>query len=277
METEVITIRRLANLDEYSAAEQLQQDCWQSGPIEAVPSHLMLTMQYEAGLVLGAFTPPGRLVGFVLGFLGREGVRLKHCSHMAAVLPAYRRQNIAYRLKMAQRDFVRAEGLDLVTWTYDPLQFPNAMLNIARLGAISRVYKRNVYGLMRDELNGPLPTDRLYVRWEVTSARVAHCAATGTHVVAPVAEALLTEVSTDSAVPRLIGVRPIPDTDLVGIQIPRQLLQLRDLSVETALEWRLGIRDLFEAAFAAGFSVVNATPDPAVPDLLGRYTLKRET
>src|SRR5215213_2400899 len=148
-----ITIRPLTSLDEYAAAEQLQQDCWQSGPIEAVPSHLMLTMQNEGGLVLGAFTAEEHLIGFVLGFLGREGSQLKHCSHMAAVLPAYRRQHIAYRLKMAQRDFVLGQSLDLVTWTFDPLQFPNALLNIARLGAVSRTYKRNVYGLLRDELN----------------------------------------------------------------------------------------------------------------------------
>ncbi|HMA38199.1 MAG TPA: hypothetical protein VKY74_27370, partial [Chloroflexia bacterium] len=187
-----ITIRRLMTIEEYAAAEQLQQDCWQSGPIEALPTHLLVTLQNESGLVLGAFTPPGRLIGFVLGFLGREGDRLKHCSHMAAVHPDYRNQDIAYQLKMAQRAVILHSGLDLCTWTYDPLQCPNAILNIAKLGAISRVYKRNIYGEMHDGLNAALPTDRLYVRWEVQSPRVRHCAETGRRVDAPVADLLVT-------------------------------------------------------------------------------------
>ncbi len=52
-----ITIRRLATFEEYVACEELQQICWQTTPLEAVPAHLMLTLQQESGLVLGAFTP----------------------------------------------------------------------------------------------------------------------------------------------------------------------------------------------------------------------------
>ena len=80
-----ITIRRLSTFEEYIAAEELQQVCWQTDPIDAVPAHLLLTIQNEAGLVLGAFTPQGELIGFVFGFLGREGDVLKHCSHLSLI------------------------------------------------------------------------------------------------------------------------------------------------------------------------------------------------
>ena len=39
-----ITIRRLATFEEYTAAEELQQVCWQTDPIDAVPAHLLLTV-----------------------------------------------------------------------------------------------------------------------------------------------------------------------------------------------------------------------------------------
>ncbi|MDQ2807765.1 MAG: hypothetical protein M3Z04_12785 [Chloroflexota bacterium] len=269
-----ITIRRLATTAEYAAAEELQQVAWESGPIEAVPSHLMVTLQHEGGLVLGAFLPGGELVGFVLGFLGRDAAGLKHCSHMAATHPAYRGQDIAYRLKLAQRAILLDEGPAVCTWTYDPLLYPNATLNISKLGAISRVYRRSIYGLMRDGLNADLPTDRLSVRWEVTSTRAAQCAAGG-RIGAAGAATLLTEVAFDNGLPILAGPRPLPtDGAAVGIQIPRDFFAVKRSAPAAALAWRMTTRTLFEAAFAAGYTVVNFTPDGPG---LGRYTLARET
>lgn len=270
-----IAIRRLASTADYVAAEQLQQDCWQSGPIEAVPLHLMSTLQREGGLVLGAFTPAGRLVGFVLGFLGREDGGLKHCSHMAGVHPDYSNRNIAYRLKLAQREYLLADGLDLCTWTFDPLESRNATLNIAKLGAISRTYKRDIYGRMRDELNALLPTDRLYVRWEVNSPRVRECVATGRHVGAPVAALCATAVAIADDMPRLADALALPDAPTCGIQVPRAMQAVKRADPGAALAWRLGTRTLFETAFAAGYTVVNMSPDPTHPDVLARYTLVR--
>jgi chorismate synthase len=267
-----ISIRRLASTEDYVAAEELQQICWQSGPIEALPLHLMSTVQKEGGLVLGAFTPEGRLVGFLLGFLGREGARLKHCSHMAATHPAYSNRNIAYRMKQAQRAWMLAEGLDVCTWTFDPLESRNATLNIAKLGAVSRVYRRNIYGQMRDALNALLPTDRLVARWEVRGVRAEACAG-GARVSAPVAGAALTETRLDGPYPALAGARSVGGEALIGIQIPRDIQTIKREAPDMALDWRLGTRALFEAAFAAGYTVVNVTPDAGAPALLTRYTL----
>ncbi len=267
------TIRRLATTADYAAAEELQQLAWGSGPIEAVPSHLLVTLQHEGGLVLGAFLPTGELVGFVLGFLGRDEAGLKHCSHMAATHPAYRGHDIAYRLKLAQRTILLEEGMARCTWTYDPLLYPNATLNISKLGAISRIYRRNIYGLMRDDLNADLPTDRLYVTWAVASGRVAHCAGGG-RAQAPVADRLLTAVSWDGDLPMLAGTAPLPTTGTpVGIQIPRDVAALKRTAPAAALAWRMTTRTLFEAAFAGGYTVVNFTADGPG---LGRYTLARE-
>jgi predicted GNAT superfamily acetyltransferase len=273
-ETRDITIRRLANTDEYVAAEQLQQDCWQSGPIEAVPLHMMITLQKEGGLVLGAFTPEGRLVGFVLGFLGREGAGLKHCSHMAAVHPDYSNHNIAWRLKMAQREILLAEGLEVCTWTFDPLESRNATLNIAKLGAISRTYKRHIYGQMRDGLNALLPTDRLQVRWELNSGRVRQCAEMDRRVDAPVAAGALTQVAVRDGVPVLAGTQSGWEGRTIGIQIPREFQPIKREHPDVAMDWRMGTRALFEAAFAGGYTVVNVTADPDNPALLTRYTLQ---
>ena len=83
--------------------------------------------------------------------------RLKHCSHQLGVHPAYRNLGLGFLLKRFQWEFVRDQGIELITWTYDPLLSTNAYLNIARLGAVCNTYRRNEYGDLNDDLNAGLP------------------------------------------------------------------------------------------------------------------------
>lgn len=267
-------IRRLETFEEYLACEQLVQDAWGSGPEDAVPAHLQITIQGEAGLVLGAFTDQGRLVGFVLGFLSREGTRLKHHSHMAGVHPDFRDQNIAYRLKLAQRAWCIEQGLELMTWTYDPLEARNAALNIAKLGATTRTYKRNIYGQGLGPLNALLPTDRFQVGWELVSPQVIVATKTGRRVEAPIAKTLISQVDLHDGLPILCGSANLPTAiQPIGFQIPARMQALKREAPAEALAWRMGTRAFFEAAFAVGYQVVNLTADRELPELLALYTL----
>ena len=156
-----------------SIVEAAQRLIWPGSETEIVPAHLLLAVVHNGGLVIGAFVD--EMVGFVFGFLGSyptpDGPRLKHCSHMLGVLPPYQGQGIGFALKRAQWQMVRQQGLDRITWTYDPLLSRNAYLNIARLGAICNTYLREEYGEMRDDLNIGLPSDRFQVDWWVNSPR----------------------------------------------------------------------------------------------------------
>jgi hypothetical protein len=67
---------------------------------------------------------------------------------------------------------VRKQGLELITWTYDPLLSRNAHINISRLGAVCKTYLRSEYGDMQDGLNAGLPSDRFKVDWWLRSNRV---------------------------------------------------------------------------------------------------------
>ncbi|MGB8116543.1 MAG: GNAT family N-acetyltransferase, partial [Candidatus Sulfotelmatobacter sp.] len=55
---------------------------------------------------------------------------------------------------------------------YDPLEIKNAYLNIEKLGAISRRYNINQYGITSSPLQGGLPSDRLIAEWWLKSKRV---------------------------------------------------------------------------------------------------------
>jgi len=130
--TVALDIRLLHTAEEMSQVESLQQAVWPGADVEIVPAHLLLTAAHNGGLVAGAWAGE-RLAGFVFSFLGlheTESARcLKHCSHQLGVHPDFRSAGVGYALKTHQREHVLRQGLELITWTYDPLLARNAQLN----------------------------------------------------------------------------------------------------------------------------------------------------
>ena len=84
---------------------------------------------------------------------------------MLGVLPEYRNRGVGRMLKLRQREDALARGIELIEWTFDPLELKNAFFNIERLGAIVRRYVENQYGITASPLHGGLPTDRCYAEW----------------------------------------------------------------------------------------------------------------
>lgn len=255
-------IRDLRGQAEYRAAEQLQLAVWGSETMEVVPDHMLLTAHKYGGTVIGAFAS-GELVGFVFGFVGLEGGRPVHCSHLAAVLPEHRDAGLGRRLKLAQREAALAHGLDRIVWTYDPLQSRNAGLNIRKLGATCRTYVRELYGAMRDTLNAELPSDRFTVDWWIGSRHVARRLA-GERV------ASLAELRA-AGVPLLnppAGDAPLAPERVGGpagpralVAVPRDIDAVKAAGGGAALAWRMQTRAVFEGAFEAGYTVVDVLAD----------------
>lgn len=262
-----IHIRLISTYDEYMACEAVQRAVW--GEFGVVPHHMLLTVQRNGGVVLGAFdqrAPGAPLIGFVFGFLGRSADgRLKHASHMAAVLPAYRDARIGASLKWAQREHVLAQGLDLMTWTFDPLISRNASLNIHKLGGICRSYIRNIYGPEPEDPAGELPSDRFLVEWWLTAERVTARAAgapapTDLRALAPLANPDPCEPSDEPTGERFV------------LQVPADIDALRAVDMPLARAWRYQVRALAEAAFAAGYVVTDFARDGEV----GLYLFERQ-
>lgn len=263
-------IRTLDSVEDVHAVEKLQREVWPGSETDVVPGHLLLTIEHNGGLLLGAFVDE-KLVGFVLGFLGVDTAspdrvamaRLKHSSHMLGVHPDYRDRGIGVALKLAQRRQLLAQGVRLATWTYDPLQSRNAHLNIRRLGALCRRYIPNAYGEMRDDLNQGLPSDRFEVEWWVTSSRVetrvertrppldlANFLAAGAEKVNP---ASLDEQD----LPRPSETPASLDGNLLLVEIPPDFDRIKQQDIDLAYAWRQHTRDIFQSAFEAGYIVTD--------------------
>jgi predicted GNAT superfamily acetyltransferase len=166
-----IEIRHLTALDQFERCVVLQLEVWGYSDGDLIPRRVFLVAKRIGGQVVGAFDGD-TIIGFAMGLPGyRNGMSYIH-SHMLAVLPEYRNAGLGRRLKLAQREDALARGIELMEWTYDPLEIKNAHLNIARLGAISRRYQPDFYGPSSSPLQGGLPTDRLYAEWWLRSPRV---------------------------------------------------------------------------------------------------------
>jgi predicted GNAT superfamily acetyltransferase len=267
-----VQIRILEKPEEMQAVESLQQLVWPGNDLEIVPVHMLLAATHGGGVVIGAFDKES-LVGFVFGFPGfdvtPDGPKPRHCSHMAAVHPDYRDSGIGYKLKRAQWQIVRKQGLDHITWTYDPLQSRNANLNIAKLGAVCNTYTRDYYGELRDGINIGFPSDRFTVDWWVNTNRVnrrlskhprlkmdlAHYFGAGASIINPsqLDSQDLPQPSNAILDPATFAETPA----LLLVEIPADIQAIRSENSDLALAWRLHTRGVFENLFNLGYLITD--------------------
>jgi predicted GNAT superfamily acetyltransferase len=261
------TIRLLESVEDATAIEELQRQVWPGSETDVVPAHMLITAIHNGGLLLGAFVE-NHMVGFVFGFPGLEktpdGPRAKHCSHMMGIHPDFRDAGIGFALKRAQWQMVRHQGLDHITWTYDPLLSRNAYLNIARLGAVCNTYHRSQYGDMRDGLNVGLPSDRFQVDWWIHTRRVQRRLSKRARKPLSLEHFSKAEIQPLYELHYGGGGWPRPPEHFSSLQgrlalaeIPPDFLALKGADFSLARDWRYFSRELFETAFADGYIVTD--------------------
>ncbi len=178
MTADSIVLRRCHGIEEFRACVALQKEVWNFTDAELVPLRMFVVAEKVGGQVMGAFVGDV-MVGFALSVPGTRTGHVYLHSHMLAVRKDYRNSGLGRRLKLMQREDALARGIELIEWTFDPLEIKNAYLNIERLGAIVRRYNINQYGITSSPLQGGLPSDRLIAEWWLKSKRVETLLATG--------------------------------------------------------------------------------------------------
>lgn len=238
METATVTIRQIDDVAEMRAVEDLQKEVWGIPDLDVVPLTHLVAAKEAGGTLIGAFDDE-LLVGFVYGFPSFEFGRHAHHSHMLAVKTEYRNLDLGRRLKLAQREHVIAQGIGLMTWTFDPLQSLNAHFNFNKLGVVANRYLPDFYGDDAASFLHQTGTDRLWVSWLFPER--------GSSL-----------VSLDS-------------NDSVSIEIPGDINSLQQQEPQTALKWREKTRSEFMKAIQDGYVVVGFKRENDI----GKYLLQR--
>jgi predicted GNAT superfamily acetyltransferase len=253
-----ISIRPPATIEEYEVLEWLQAEIWGTG-IGITPGIFLYIIAKEGGVVLLAFDDD-QPVGFAYGFLGlAANNRIKLASHQTGVLSAYQDSGLGYKLKLAQRQAVLAKNIDHITWTFDPLQGRNARFNLRKLGAVCNTYLPNLYGDMPDELNQGLPSDRFRVDWWLVSGHVNRriSGQIGEPDLPPEWPVLNPTTKLEQGLVVPTDTFDLPSGDLCLVEIPSDLSALKKEAPDMALKWRLQTREIFEAAFRTGYTVID--------------------
>jgi len=145
---------------------------WGSTP-PVVTVELLTAVAHAGGYVSLARDherPGAPAVGASLGILARhDGAPALH-SHVTALVADARGTGAGRTLKLHQREWAAANGLDSIVWTFDPLVRRNAWFNLSVLGARVREYLPSFYGTMSDAINAGDESDRLLVVWDVHGA-----------------------------------------------------------------------------------------------------------
>jgi predicted GNAT superfamily acetyltransferase len=209
--------------------------------------------------------------GFVYSMPALKDGRSTQWSHMLAVTSDARDNGVGAALKLAQRRHALRMGVDLIEWTYDPLQALNAYLNFSKLGIVVEEYEENIYGESSSALHRGTPTDRFVAQWNLSTPHVERRIAAAT--LPPGGRATRSAIGVrDSSVLGAVLVNPSrasgewlapgeASIDVEGarvlVEIPAGFTEMQGREPGLALEWRLATRGIFQAYFARGYRVVD--------------------
>lgn len=253
----IIAVRDLTTYDEFLQVRDVQQLIWGFTGNEGLYPPVLNTAAQNGGTVVGAFDG-AKMIGFVFGFVGLHTDRhIKLCSQTMGVLPEYRNKGVAAKLKWAQRQRVIENGLDLITWTYDPLEAPNARLNLHTLGGIARTYQRNIYGENFSALGKGLPSDRFIVEWWIASEPVEQRSKGIKPEPIGVGSPIANRCSGTSGDRHIDALDLDIDAPIVRVEIPNDLQAIKKTNMTLATDWRLKTRELFETYFARGYQAID--------------------
>jgi predicted GNAT superfamily acetyltransferase len=257
-----VIIRPLTTLEDCRKVTELEKSVWGYTDAEdVVPPPILIVSIKRGGILLGAFDASGEMKGFVYSMAAlKEGLPTQW-SHMLGVTPDARDAGLGLALKLAQREHALRMGIDLIEWTYDPLQALNAHFNFAKLGVVVNEYEENIYGDSSSLLHRGTPTDRFVAQWALSTPHVERR-------VSPTGR----QGMRDSRVAAAVVVNPSRkagewlepdegaldvDAARVVVEIPADFLDIQARRPALALEWRMATRRIFQSYFRRSYRAVD--------------------
>ncbi len=258
-----IKISRVETIEDYERCEELQRRVWGRDDLQIVPKNQLIASQISGGLVLGAYDSRGKMVGFLYGFPGVMEGRPIHYSHMLGVDAEFQNKNIGYQLKLEQRRYALDQGLDMICWTFDPLEARNASLNFRKLGVIADRYEVNLYGTPAVGRYKDLDTDRFLVKWLIKSQRVER-RLSGRDEMEKLKSFFQdweefkvnkTELGPDGLL-RITGLDLDREDLILFLEIPESIQEMKERDLGLARAWREVVRETCLTYLEKGYAVI---------------------
>lgn len=258
-----IEFRLLTELADFAPIEALQREVMGASDLDIFPASGLVVVAETGGHVLAAYVD-GELAGAVYGFGGFVEATPRLVSDWMGIWPQFRAAGFGSELKRLQAAVALAGGFREIVWTVDPLRAANARLNFERLGAYCDRYEENRYGEgYATGLYGGLPTDRLHMTWPISDSAV--------------------QMRLTSQVP-MRSAREVRDLDHFDpkrpaaqalLYLPSDIDAMLQTDPNTALRWRLILRETIQRALEDGYVIRGFVPNVAGDGELSAYVIER--
>ena len=238
--------------DAHEAAQirTLHREIWNSPPEYLYPTDIHCD-EFGLGTSLVARVED-QVAGFLFGFYRfggpalpadwyeRFGGDLRLESQVMGVSPRFRGMRLGNLLKRTQAEEALANGVRLIHWTADPLQYPNAALNFGLLRAMAFSFTRDYYPF-RNDLNR-VPASRFALTWLIDTQRVRDIPLVGS-------SSLILDLEHQRDIVRVNDgfqeTRFDVDAPYIAVEIPANWGQMQRDDLPAALRWRETTDDLF--------------------------------
>lgn len=253
-------IRPLKTLDDCRNVVELEKRVWgYTDGEDVVPAPVLIVSIKRGGVLLGSFDVSGEMTGFVYSIPGWKAGHPTQWSHMLGVVADARSAGVGRLLKLAQREATLAMGIDLIEWTYDPLQAFNAHLNFAKLGVVVEAYEENIYGESSSPLHQGSPTDRFIAEWHLREPHVERRVSTSGPLLrdSSIASAPVVNPSKPGAWLEPVEGELAHESRRVLVEIPIGFSDMQVQAPDLAIQWRMTTRRIFQSYFSRGYRAVD--------------------
>ena len=200
--------------------------------------------------------------------------RLCLYSQLTGVVPGYQSRGLGYQIKLFQRQFARAEGIERDRLGVRPAPGGQRPFQPRPAGCPSRALRRKHVRRADRRLNAGVPTDRLIAEWNVAAAPHAPLSFDSVSKLPRLIE--LAQAPRHSLVP--VGVMPISNVvePRLLLEIPADITALRTADPDQAETWRALVSEAFRRALEKSYRAVHFVRDQSSVLHRGFYVLERQ-
>ena len=258
---ESVTVKELTTIEQIEEARELEHEIWAVG---SIPIHQTIGTIRNGGIVLGAYLND-ELIGFNYSCPGFKEEKVYLYSHMLGVKRNYREQGVGELMKIFLKDIASERGFRNCRWTFDPLESRSGFLNFSKLRGYSDTYIPNCYGEMEDPFNRSLPTDRLYVEWQLVDNDYLRWDSKVEELIEEAKPVVKWSLNT-AGLPVLDEEKRFQGdealfNDAYTMPIPTNFQKIKVENPALAEEWRFKTRHILQSMFEQGYKIIHLSKE----------------
>ncbi|MBN2517728.1 MAG: GNAT family N-acetyltransferase, partial [Candidatus Altiarchaeota archaeon] len=234
-----IEVRELRDTEEFYDILKVQEAVGFAPGVGTVAPHLFKAVAMKEppmGMVLGAYGG-GEMIGYLYEF--PTSLQEEHYMHGVHVIPKCQGLGVGERMMLRMREIALERGINVVYWTYDPLEGKNASLYIRKCGARGVRYYKAYYKDVQGGFSDAVSNDRFLAKWELKT------------IGGQKPEGVLDKIP-------IVEGGSAPQGKEVLVEIPTDFTSLMGRDIGGARGWRMKTSKLFDRYVTkSGYNAVN--------------------